>query len=495
MFTHVSHAGGIAEKEEILFTTRFGYLFPDAAHSPYCLLPASAGTETALKALGDLMADPGTPQNPLNFDSQIPAVFTYLGQFIDHDLTARTDRNGTFAPIGEAHDLEPAAPGDVVRHLFNGRRPQFDLDSVYGDGPALAPLATSKAQVLYETGLTMKTFEAAGRFDLPRGADRRALIADMRNDENVMISQLHNTFLRFHNAAAAKVGGSPARKYIRARQLTRWAYQFLVVTEYLPAVCDGTVVDDVLANGPRFIGPTAGQGEVFMPLEFSAAAFRFGHSMIRPFYKLNDTTTAPIMDLLGPAGKATNFSAGQLKADLVIDWKNFLPGAASQKARLIDPQIAQGLFDLAPLGPGRADDAILKHLARSNLIRGYKLSIPHGRAMASAFGLVPLSPAEVAGGGDPALFDLLTASGLDQRPPLWFYVLKEAQVQQGGQRLGALGSRIVAETIVSLIKQDPNSYLNNRHDPALDKEGEVDIDGAGGKIKSLKDFFKFAGVA
>jgi hypothetical protein len=496
MFTHVSHAGGISEQEEILFTTRFGYFFPDAAHSPYCLLHASHETEDALRALGDLMADPGTPQNPGAFDSSIPAVFTYLGQFIDHDLTARTDRNGLFAPIGETHDLEPVAPDTVIANLFNGRRPQFDLDSVYGDGPGLAPGSMSKAQPLYEGDLTMKTFASGGRFDLPRGADRHALIADVRNDENVMIGQLHNVFLRFHNAAAAKVSGSDKQKYIRARQLTRWAYQFLVVNAYLPAVCDTDVVADVLANGPRFIGPTAGQGEVFMPLEFSVAGFRFGHSMIRPFYKLNNATTLPIMDLLGPAGRAAIFQGGQLAQSHVIDWKNFLPGAPSQKARLIDPMIAQGLFDLSPLGEGRGGDAILKHLARSNLIRGYKLSIPHGRAMASAFGLQPLTPAEVAGGSgtDPALHDLLTTSGLDDRPPLWFYVLKEAQVQQNGQRLGALGSRIVAETIVSLIKQDPNSYMNNRHDKALDKEGEVDIDGGGGKIKTLKDFFDFAGV-
>ena len=499
MFTHVSHAGGLSEKEEILFTTRFGYFFPDAAHSPYCLLQASKQTEDALIALADLMADPGTPQNPGNFDSTIPAIFTYLGQFIDHDLTARTDRNGIFAPIGDGHDHEPVAPDVVVSELFNGRRPQFDLDSLYGDGPGLVPGVSTKAQPLYNTDLTLKTFENGSRFDLPRDGDRHAIIADMRNDENVIIGQLHNTFLRFHNAAADKASGTAQEKYIRARQLTRWAYQFLVVNAYLPAVCDANIVADVLSNGPRFIGPTARQGEVFMPLEFSVAGFRFGHSMIRPFYKLNNVTTeADIMSLLGTAGDPAKFSSGQLKQDFVIDWNNFLPGNKAQMARMIDPIIAQGLFDLTPLGEGRGNDTILKHLARSNLVRAYKLSIPHGQAMASAFGIVPMSAAEVAGGEDPTVFHVLTDNGFDERTPLWFYVLKEAKVQHGGNRLGALGSRIVAETIVSLLKQDPNSYLNNLSDPALDKATKnnpsVNMDGPGGKISSLKDFFKFAGV-
>ena len=135
---------------------------------------------------------------------------------------------------------------------------------------------------------------------------------------------------------------------------------------------------------------------------------------------------------------------------------------------------------------------MLSHLARSNLLRGYNLSIPTGQAMCDGFGLTPLTPAELTSGEDPTIASILTSAYFHHRTPLWYYVLREAAVQQSGQRLGALGSRIVAETLIGLLKQDPNSYLSNRHDAAVKNNG-IDVKpGAGGVIKNLHDLLRFA---
>ena len=135
MFTKFSHTGEVATQDELLFTTPFGYMFDDAAHSASCLLPRSCETITALKQLGDAMAtdETGLP----NDSTTLPAILTYLGQFIDHDLTARTDRESAVSTIGRGEPVTPRDPDEVVANLHNGRRPQLDLDSVFGDGPSL----------------------------------------------------------------------------------------------------------------------------------------------------------------------------------------------------------------------------------------------------------------------------------------------------------------------------------------------------------------------
>ncbi len=509
MFKKISHAAGVQSEVEILFSTAFNYMFPDAARSRPCLLPQTETTQNGLRALGQAMADNGTPGNPMSsLDSQIPAVFTYLGQFIDHDITARTDRDSTITMLGKGEPIDPLDPDKIVSTLRNGRRPQLDLDSVFGEWPGLAGSTTTESQILYDSNYKFIVFEGSGRVDLPRqkATDIEgvvtfpATIADMRNDENINISQLHTAFLKFYNAVHADQPGTDKEKHIRARQLVRWAYQYIVVNEYLPTVCDKNVVLDTFANGPRFLGSTAGRADAFMPLEFSVAAFRFGHSMIRPFYKLSATSgdiklIKDPMDppgtnfLLGTNGNPDNFEAdNQLKNKLVIEWKNFV-GATAQKARKIDTKIAHDLFTL----PFRPDDPVLTSLAQSNLFRGFNLSIPMGQAVCDAMSVNPLTPAEILTGEDPAIAAAIKNAYFHHRTPLWYYVLREAAVHEQGEHLGEVGSRILAETLIGLLKQDPNSYLNNKNDAAVKTNG-IDVKpGPGGLIGSLVDLLKKAG--
>jgi hypothetical protein len=504
MFEKISHIEGMTSDREILFSTPFNYFFPEAAHSRLCLLPESSDTVAALLELGRVMADPGDiPAEPL--DSGIPAIYTYFGQFIDHDITARTDRDTDVSFLGRNEPIVHRDPDEVVASLRNGRRPQLDLDSVFAEGPALAGTGMggtiapySQSQKLYNEHFELVTFEDGGRRDLPREDDRSAIIPDERNDENLNISQLQFAFLKFYNQVYDEQPGSHSdkQKYIRARQLVRWAYQYVVVNDYLTTVCDQNVVEDTLANGPRFISSTAGRGDTFMPLEFSTAAFRFGHSMIRPTYQPN-SSQAPIdiMDLLGFAAKDEFFDAGdkQLKQAFEVDWEFYVRGGASvQLARKIDTRIAHGLSVL-PLG-SRETDPVLSHLARSNLLRAYNLSIPTGQAICDAFGVNPLTPDEILDGEEANIADVIENAYFHYRTPLWYYVLRESALQQQGERLGEIGSRLVAETIIGLLKQDPNSYLNNQADSAV-KNKSIDVKpGAGGRINELSDILKFAGV-
>ncbi|MGC4961712.1 peroxidase family protein [Gordonia sp. DT101] len=506
MFTKFSHTGEVATQDELLFTTPFGYMFPDAAHSSSRLLPNSPETLPALKQLGDAMAT-DVVANPN--DSGIPAVFTYFGQFIDHDLTARTDRDSTISTLGRGEPVNPRNPDEVTASLRNGRRPQLDLDSVFGDGPSLAAGSTTESDDLYDADLRLVVFNPAGRRDVPRDtANRSARIADSRNDENPNISALHCAFLLFYNKIYdAQVAGTPACKHVRARQLTRWAYQYVVVQDYLAKVCDLAVVIDTLANGPRFYGNSAGPGQTFMPLEFSTAAFRFGHTMIRPRYQLNGATPAlDVMKILGPSQGLNNDPTQsnpdffddadpvkyQLKPSVTLDF-NFFTGTSAnvQFARKVDSNIAAGLGDL-PLGT-RRDDPILGHLAKSNLVRGYSLSVPSAQACCEAMGVKPMTLSEMAdtmNGESAAVAQILTTTALGQRTPLWYYILREAGAQAGGEHLGELGSRIVCETIIGSLKSDPNSYLN-ANDLAVTPSG-VDV---GGKvIGTLTDLINHSGA-
>lgn len=500
MFEKVTHSFGMVVEEEILFATPFDYMFPMAARSKPCLLPESEATVAALRALGSAMGDPGElPPGDAHsaLDSAIPAIYTYFGQFIDHDITARTDRDGSLSAIGGNETAFPPDPDEVVTKLLNGRRPQLDLDSVFGEGPAMAPGAKTQSDKLYDTDYSLHVFEdsGAGRRDLVREHGRSAVIPDARNDENLIISQLQFAFVAFYNKVLDAQGGDPRSAHIRARQLVRWAYQYVVVEDYLKRVCDPYIVDDTLANGPRFLGATAGRASAFMPLEFSTSAFRFGHSMIRPFYKLNTgLDEIDVMDLLGTNGNDDFFDGdGQLKASHIIDWNRFVdPGGTTQMARKIDTLLAKGLAKL-PF-EGRSTDLVLGHLARSNLTRAFNLSVPTGQAVCDAFAVTPLKPGELTAGEDPAIAQILTDTFFDHRTPLWYYILREAAVQQNGEHLGEVGSRIVCETILFFLKSDPNSYLHHRSDTAVKANG-IDVDpGSGGTIRNLRNILAFADV-
>jgi len=265
-----------------------------------------------------------------------------------------------------------------------------------------------------------------------------------------------------------------------------------VINDYLPTVCDPAVVADILMNGPRFFAPLVDGKQLFMPLEFSVAGFRFGHSMIRPAYKLNTATTdMPIENLFNVKGLAAASMPARLPANLLIEWDNFV-GASAQRARRIDAKLSAGLFVL-PFGPN-----VFARLAQRNLLRGYILSIPTGQSIAHAMGIEPLSKDQLIAGESPSIEEAFRKGCFYDRTPLWYYVLKEADVQKDGQSLGAVGSRIVAETLIGLIKHDANGVFR-AHDSAVtvDDDGlaTVEVPAMGGTaVSELAHLLEVAGV-
>ncbi|MDX6624011.1 MAG: hypothetical protein QOE75_1943 [Solirubrobacterales bacterium] len=409
---------------------RFGRLFRRAGEAPEL-------KDAELKKLADKLRGPGGGGAKLD-NPKIPAAYTYFGQFVDHDIT--------FDPVSV---LQRQNDPDA---LTDFRSPRFDLDCVYGSGPVDQPYLYDQPKRLK---LLIDPKNRNQEPDLQRNAEEVALIGDPRNDENIIVSQLQLTFLRFHNKVAALVAKDkkvPAkRKFEVAQRLVRWHYQWVILEDFLPRIVGKAAVEDRVSRSKakgveidlRWFEP---KSDPFMPLEFSVAAYRYGHSQIRGRYDLNGTVKGvpifisgekvdPLADLRG---------SRVLPKFWTIDWSFFLdvPGEAKkpQASRRIDANLADGLFDL----PGFPDAE--SSLAFRNLKRGQALGLPSGQKVAEEMDLKPLTGKDL---GAPA------------ETPLWFYILKEAELG-GGQQLGPVGGGIVAEVLLGLLKGDKLSFVNEK---------------------------------
>ena len=519
----------------------FSYLTLDPAApaaNPDAFLPKDDPVTViqALKALGSAMIEDSDTEAG---NSRIPPVYTYWGQFIDHDITAGTDRssNNGFNMLSMDildEDFMPQNPQAVVGNngIFNLRLPELDLDSVYGGGPLDFPteqegiftgdklrLNVGKNHVL-SPDLTPNPQLDSGSDpmrDLPRRNNRRAKIGDDRNDENTIVAQFHTAFLRFHNAVVDflenRVGTPPS--FDEASQTVRWQYQWLVVNDYLRTICKDGIVDQILFSGNGFFN----NSNRFMPLEFSVAAFRFGHSMVRAAYDFNKNFGRADNPQLERASFDLLFRFTGLKGDLgaqligqdisnlpnnwIIDWARFTDKDsphADRFTRKIDTNLAMPLTQIpadtdANTGAQPAFNqlsALEKHLAQRNLLRSYLLSVPTGQFVADQLGIPKLTAEELVPQDKPNVKAALENNSglLQEKTPLWYYILREAEVQTGGNTLGELGSRIVAGTLIGLLKADPNSYLNNDWDPSKGVKLADDQ-----PIVRIMDLFRFAGVA
>ncbi len=464
--------------------SRFDYLFPALQENPGALLPVSAQTVLHLKRLGRAMLDP-TPGDSKN--SNIPAAYTYLGQFIDHDITLET----LSATLPQLQDpaLEPMTLEKVKATLFNTRTATLDLDSVYGV-PAPRNGPRMKIGTVALTNPAARIQRPAGKTDdndLPREErstdpqfDRSALIGDPRNDENTIIAQLHLAFLLAHNALVDQ-----GMSFEDARRTLRQHYQWMVLHDFLRKVCDPSIVDDVLQHGPQFY--RALEEPFFLPVEFSVAAYRFGHTMVRASYNFNVNFAVP-GDI--PASLRLLFTFTALTGGLgdfdtlpehwIIEWERFFP-AGVNLARRLDTQLVEPLFHLTDT-LGRRETAggeDAPRLAVRNLLRGYLLRIPTGQAVATALGLTPMTAAAIETAADSnAQVAILRESGFNQRTPLWYYILAEANAPEAqGNRLGPVGSRLLAEVFVGLVLRSEDSILRSRDPwrPTVGSNGRFDL--------------------
>ncbi len=454
----------------------------------------------------DLLTDPKesilnpglhSPNNPDN--PNMTAGMTFFGQFLDHDITLALK-----APINEPTD---------PRRTTNFRSAELDLDSLYGDGP-------DKSPELYDTSsgdIKFKVEEIPGsaavsrggkvRFDLPRDANNNAIIGDSRNDENIIISQFHLAMLMFHNAVVdrlrkdpAQANRSPKEIFTEAQREVRWHYQWIIVNEFLPLTIGQGRVNEIMRQGPRFYNLTDRSRDVefrsrqqnpLIPVEFSMAAYRFGHSQVRPSYRMN-FGAAPgseffafiFDDSAGPNDLDPNdMRGGKRAARRFVDWQTFfkLDKDNFRPNKRIDSKISTPLFLLPGQkgpAPGLPTDGP-QSLASRNIMRHVNFGIPSGQAIARVMGVRVLTPEQLSE---------LAPFSLEKNTPLWLYILTEAEVLEQGLRLGPVGSRIVGEVFIGLLKADKDSYLsvNRNWKPTLPSAKSEDF--------AIADLLRFAGV-
>jgi len=419
----------------------------------------------------DLIVDPALSANNRNNPTHTAGT-TFVGQFVDHDVTF--DASSRLA--------EPTNPQTVP----NVRTPALDLDSVYGRGP----IADS---VLYDPAdLAKLRVESGGLFeDLPRTPEGRAIIADPRNDENLIIAGLQVAFLRFHNRAVDDVRAAgttePAEVFAAARRLTTWHYHWIVLHEFLPQIVGSQLVGAILSGGRHHYLPNV--GEAFMPVEFQGAAYRFGHSMVRPSYRANlagDNGGPFFAMIFDPAQEGLpdpdDLRGGSRAPRRFIGWQtffNFGDGEVKPNKR-IDTRISTPLFSL-PLGT-IASGTPPTSLPQRNLLRQLTWSMPSGQAIAAEMGAPVLAAADL---DELAPYGL----GLERSTPLWYYVLKEAEVLADGLHLGPVGGRIVAEVLIGLLQTDPAAFL--LADPGWQPTLPA---AAGGSDFRMVDFLSYARV-
>ncbi len=449
--------------------------FLDIANSQMVELPG--------KTPGEIAADPNLiAQLESNFGSKIPAGYTYFGQFVDHDITfdptsslmRRNDPNG----------------------LANFRTPRLDLDNVYGRGPDDQPYLYDQEDKNPQTGKAEKLLigKVAGTRlrDLPRNSQGRALIGDMRNDENSIVSQVQLAFLLAHNNLVDRARSEGLENpFEAARQTLRWLYQHIVWNDFAKRIVNDEVHAAALRRKETSDGRTRwtlGLGDVyswkrnpFMPVEFSVAAYRFGHSMVRNAYQTNHPHRGfgkfvPLFDNTGAGAPDDLRGFRPMVSENVVQWDWFLEmttsqGPFPQRARKIDTKLSNALAFLHE-GPANSP---MNVLAFRNLKRGWTFELPAGTEMARKLCLKP--------------------AGLRKGQPdaLWFYILREAESlpgANGGEMLGRLGSIIVSATFAGLLLGDPCSYLNldpcwtPGEDPLL-RDGVDNVDDPDWKLASI----------
>ena len=415
-----------------------------------------------------------TPEDQIDDEENqgIDADYTYLGQFIDHDLTF--DPASSLQKQNDPNGLE------------DFRTPRFDLDSIYGRGPDDQPYLYESDgihMILGEvlTGNDTDPFTRSVARNHPTSGPLRAIIGDPRNDENVIVSQLQSTFLRFHNRVAnLLLRENPSKSFEDIQREVRWHYQWVVLYDFLPTIVGEKLLQQLLPHlrsGKSLYEDKPKlefykwKNQPFMPVEFSVAAYRFGHSMVRPIYRLNQHIDR--LPIFAPEGTPSLVGFDRFPTNWAIEWNLFFnPGDAPssgpariQKAYKIDSSLINPL--------GNLPKAVVKDmpsLAERNLLRGLSMGLPSGQAVARQMHIPVIKDEDLRVGKatvddkdqNPRLIDLSPA--FKDNAPLWYYVLAEAQQQLVDNstpiRLGPVGGRIVAEVFIGLLLGDQHSFLS-----------------------------------
>ena len=418
--THCLAPTRTSTRTEAPRSTSYARLFPE--------LPSFSADESFLFTLGRSggLCDCGTGEDDPGSLGSDAAGWPFLGQFVAHDITA--DRSALLAHVDPSR-------------LRNARSPQLNLECLYGDGPVGHPF-------LYRRDDPAKLLTGADGCDVLRNREGTAIIGDPRNDSHLFVSQMHLALVHAHNAFVDRVraaGTSEDEVFETAARELRWTYQSSIVKEFIPRLIGIPLLNTILEHGRRYYCP---RGEPFIPLEFADAAYRYGHSQIRHKYRVNQQEEpVPLFpDLIGFRPVSPN---QRVDWTLLFDAEGHPP---AQRAKKIDGRLVSSLIALPVAIAGDSTVEEFHSLAVRDLQRGEGVGLPSGEAVARYLGEEPLTRREV--GADRI--------GWHGDTPLWYYILREADVRAGGNRLGPIGGRIVGEVLIGLLDLDARSV---RHAP------------------------------
>jgi hypothetical protein len=470
-------------------------LFPDLADRPIALFEAD-GSESAIDrtkaALLDITTEMVGPTDGLE-DSDLsptPAGFTYFGQFVFHDIVF-SEIFGIPKPTGGAPHLKNASSQGLDLSGLYGRGPVVDAhlyDVPDGDDLSACrfPLGLprrkdSKLPIDCNTmrGRDLPRIDMSGRFMNVKGRRRpyRPLVADPRNDDNLVLSQLLCTLMGIHNRIVdvllATSAPDPAEAYKRARVFLTSVYRAVVINDYMKRI----LAPELWAyffDGQDFRGRGVSALGTFnaLPLEFTFGASRFAHAMVRQFYVVNASSVDQPADLRKMLSFSSQRPGGEIPIpeNWIVDWTRFASSDAPTKAqcaRRISPFLSK---ELTAAELSAELDGTARPVAFMDCWRCYDLGLPSGQDVAGAVSAAVGNQMEVRVlTGDDMLPTLPCAerylynagrlkAALQRHPeflnatPLSYYIIQEASVLgNDGAFLGPVGSYVVAATVASAL--------------------------------------------
>ena len=277
-------------------------------------------------------------------ESKLPAGYTYFCQFIGHDMS-----------------FDPTTIGERMtdpEFLWNFRTPALDLDSIYGGGPRISPYLYDKSfKFIVNYGEQKDGINDINTIDFQRNRDEVAIISDARNDENVIIARIHLSFQLLHNYFIEKFSEepeltSPLEIFDRAKRETTWHYQWLIIYDYLPRIIGPKILgellnpDKIFSLGRKYYD---WQNEPFIPIEFSTALFRFGHSQVKDFYKIGRNKVGQFVSSSDTSSRVD--LRAKTKFPIYLDlslffFKNEKDTSGKNFAHKIEPKISESLGDI-----------------------------------------------------------------------------------------------------------------------------------------------------
>ena len=427
-----------------------------APFCPHCVAPSAKGDKEGqyqrlFKDLNAATFDPtrdlalAEADGPMQVDAditdnpRIAAGWPFYAQIVAHDVT---------------RDRAPLSNEEEVKGLKNFHKPRLNLECLYGGGPVAQPYFYDAEDI--DKFLIGRNDKGEPK-DLARNRQGIALIADARNDTYLFISQLHLALQKLHNVLVDRVRESGTKEvdvFSEAQRLIRWHHQWVVLNEFLPLHVGEDVLSKLLAHNAVAVD------EAFVPVEFAAGAFRFGHAQVRDHYDVNEhLKDVPIFpDLVGQQPVS---AARALEMPRIFELGGAVRPLASKR---IDATYSASMMNLPKALTGELDDPKQSALAYRDLQRGASLGLPSGEAVAERLGVEPLGREALA----------LPEGLCEEDTPLSYYVQKEAFVQTEGVHLGEVGGRLVGGVLVDLLYSDPTSYLVQEPgwQPTLPYEGE-----------------------